>query len=180
MRLGFRVLTGISLVALVLSSACGRKGPPKPPETFAPRAVETFTLRGTVEGVALQWRAPQLQADGEVLTDLERFRIYRADFVEEGKPDFDPLAEIPYEGPLPEDEEDQKDSFKDLQKSKASSTEVTIVEYLDETPQPGRRYLYYVVPFGSGRTPGAPSQTLMVTFIGEASQVELYLNQNKK
>lgn len=173
-----KFLTAVLTITIILSIiGCGRKRPPKVPELFAPAQVLQFRAIGSIEGVGLQWQAPQRQANGEPLTDLSRFDVYRAELSEDDDPDFDTLAEIPYVGPQLEeiDEEQKRDSLKGLKIAKKEKQEIVMVNYLDTTTEPGQRYLYYVVPHGGGRMPGVQSPTLLVIFIGEASQVELYV-----
>ena len=167
-----------SLFVLLSTTACGRKAAPKAPELFAPAPVKHFRLQGTVQGVRLEWQAPQRKANGDPLNDLSRFEIFRAEFVDEQEPDFDTLSELEYAGPQLEevDEEQKRDTFKGLSAgAKKPKIEAVMMNYLDKTTVPGKRYLYYVVPYGSSRVSGIASPTLLVTFVGEASQVELFV-----
>ena len=168
----------VLLLVLLVTTACGRKAAPKAPELFAPAPVRHFRLQGTVEGVRLEWQVPQKKANGDPLNDLSRFEILRAEFVDEQDPDFDTLSELEYVGPqLDEvDEEARRDTFKGLSAGvKKPKQEAVMMNYVDKTTVPGKRYLYYVVPYGSSRVSGIASPTLLVTFVGEASQVELFV-----
>lgn len=169
-------LIGVLLLSVAFSS-CGRAGAPRPPEFFAPAQVGNFTASGSVNGVRLQFTAPQSQANGESLIDLEYFNIYRAPYSESGRPDFDLLSRIPYTGPkLEEKEEDPlKNTPKSLKPSGPRRAEAIVVQYLDAEVEPGLRYLYYIEAVNDSGVRGLPSPTLNVTFIGEASQVELFV-----
>ena len=173
-----RVVVVLILVFAVCCGAvgCGRAGAPKPPEYFAPATVTLFSATGTVNGVRLQFKSPDKQQDGDALTDLTGFEVYRADFVDEERPDFDRIAFVPYTGPLAKKEEDEKtkNTPKGLKRDKEKSTAAIIVQYQDPKVKAGSRYLYYVEPVNEDGVNGVASPVLNVRFVGEASQVELY------
>jgi fibronectin type 3 domain-containing protein len=69
----------VVLLAVLALVACGKKGPPVPPETRWPQPVTEFT--GTVgeNAIELAWTNPSRRADGKPLRDLTRLRVFRAD-----------------------------------------------------------------------------------------------------
>lgn len=144
----------------VLLAACGKKGPPRPPEAIAPDPIEFFEARGTVDGVQLRWQAPQRDASGEPLTDLAGFVVQRNRYSKERSPDFEEIALIEVR---PEDGEEQAPSRKPVSYA-----------YEDSDVQPGSQYEYMVLPINDDGVEGRPASVLRVTFIGEASVVETF------
>lgn len=157
------------IIASLFFIACGRKGAPKPPENFAPTQVQFFQARGTVDGILLTWAKPEKKADGEELDDLERFAVMRAVYEKDRAAEFDELTEIAYIAP----EKPEKDEAA-ATRSEKEEEEIEEFSFLDEKVSPGQKYVYYVVAFNEDNVGGRPSQSFRVTFIGEASQVELY------
>lgn len=83
MRRTLRAIARLGLaVALVagalLTPACGRKTPVRPPEFVAPAAITDLTATNAVGGVSLGWRRPRQTADGKPLFDLDAFVVERA------------------------------------------------------------------------------------------------------
>ena len=169
----------------ILIAGCGRKTPPKPPEEFAPRQVEFFEVSGTVDGVELRWAAPKLKADGTSLDDLDHFRVMRAIYQSKRAPRFKKLAHLEYQGlqdgsKVDGQEEKKKGmGFAGLapSKKKGSDEVVEQFQYLDEQVEPGVRYVYYVAPYNRNGVGGELSPLLSVVFVGEASQVELFVDE---
>jgi predicted phage tail protein/predicted small lipoprotein YifL len=64
------------LVALPLA-ACGRRGPPVPPETRLPAAVQDLTVNVLGEGVTLTWTLPRIRVDRSPIKELGRTEVYR-------------------------------------------------------------------------------------------------------
>ena len=63
------------LVALCMTAACGKKGPPRAPRAVIPPAVSD--LRADAEGsrIELSWSIPR--RDGDVVEGIEGFQIFR-------------------------------------------------------------------------------------------------------
>jgi hypothetical protein len=60
-------------------SACGRVGPPLPPERVAPAPVSDLGAVVIDRGVELRWTLPNRRADGKRLQDLAIVHVFRAD-----------------------------------------------------------------------------------------------------
>jgi hypothetical protein len=73
-----RGLLPLLATVLLMSSACGRKTPVRPPEFVAPAAVTDLTAANTSAGVAVSWERPKQTADGQRLLDLDAFAVERA------------------------------------------------------------------------------------------------------
>ena len=73
-RISFGVVFCVLLLLLV-GQGCGRRGNPKPPELTAPGAVTFLTARASVDGVTLEWQAPETDAAGEPVKGLDSFKI---------------------------------------------------------------------------------------------------------
>jgi hypothetical protein len=63
---------------LALAGACGRVGPPRPPEYVIPRSAEPVEVESSADGVKVTWRRPREYVDGEPLDDLAEFVVLRA------------------------------------------------------------------------------------------------------
>jgi hypothetical protein len=131
--------------------SCGRKGPPKPPEDFAPSPVLNLNVEGTVSGVSLTWEAPPVDPDKdeEDLKDLRGFIVQRSPYTKENDAEFDQLGSMQVTDPTQ-----------------------TKFSFVDKSPEPGKIYNYQVLPYNVDRVNGEPGQTLRVTFLGESSRVE--------
>lgn len=154
------------LVALGLAlAACGKVGPPVPPERRVPQPV--MDLRGVVEngGIDLSWTNPTRRVDNTRLRDLTVVRVFRAEDAGVGEPKpalrarrriagYTEVATIrlgaPANAPAPE----------------APVVQGNAVRMIDRRGlTPGRRYSYVVLAEdGQGRV-SPPSPRLTLTLI---------------
>lgn len=58
-------------------AACGKVGPPQPPEILIPRVVSDLTSRQIGAGVRLSWTLPALNTNGSKATTNRRIEVYR-------------------------------------------------------------------------------------------------------
>jgi len=144
---------------LLTLSACGRKGPPKPPEDFAPNPVLNLNVEGSTSGVKLTWETPPIDPDKdeEDLKALAGFVINRSPYSKEGKDNFDQIGK--------------------LEVKLATDTKFS---FIDEKVEPGKIYNYQVRPFNVDRVNGEPGQTLRVTYLGENSRVERIILETER
>jgi hypothetical protein len=77
-RIALRGLALTLLASALLTPACGRKTPVRPPEFVAPAAITDLAATNTVAGIALGWGRPRQTADGKPLFDLDAFVVERA------------------------------------------------------------------------------------------------------
>jgi hypothetical protein len=66
------------VVAVCITSACGRKTAIKPPEFVAPATIASLAAHNTADGIRLTWRRPATYADGSRMEDLGAFRLERS------------------------------------------------------------------------------------------------------
>ena len=139
------------LVLIIAVSGCGRKGPPKPPEDFAPNPVLNLNVEGSVTGIKLSWEAPPADPDKdeEDLKALSGFVVEKCLYSKEGDDDFQEIGEIKIQV--------------------ATETKFT---FNDTKVEPGKIYNYQVRPFNVDQVNGEPGQTLRVTYLGQNSRVE--------
>lgn len=149
----------ILMLLICFGFGCGKKGPPKPPENFAPAVVMFFSADGVVDGVNLSWQEPESKANGEDLDDLVGFVVMKRAHLKDGKSRYRKLAEIPAKKPA--------DSNKQTDETVKLSYRV-----LDREVEPGKRYEYYVTAYNEDSVEGVWSPVLRVTFVGESSIVE--------
>ena len=74
------ILKVCTLFVLLSLTACGKYGPPLPPERLAPKPVQQLVVKGGAEGVKISWDAPERDIRGKALQSLDGFRVYRAQF----------------------------------------------------------------------------------------------------
>jgi predicted small lipoprotein YifL len=68
---------GVFLLTVITLSACGRKGPVRPPLAALPLAPTEFTIAQQGEDFLLAWTIPDKNQDGGSAEDLNGFRVYR-------------------------------------------------------------------------------------------------------
>jgi len=80
----------------MLLSGCGRKTPPLPPQRVVPQAIDDLRFILGEKGVELRWSYPQRTEQGERLTGIEEFDIFRAVVAPE---DYCPQCPLPFGPP---------------------------------------------------------------------------------
>lgn len=65
------------IVALLILSACGRKGALMPPEALVPAAVQDLKVQQSGELFRISWSAPSKEKGGRPLRDLSGFRLFK-------------------------------------------------------------------------------------------------------
>lgn len=147
-----RLIQTLTVVVLLLCGlqACGRKGSPKPPETTAPGAVENVVVKGSVHGIDLSWNAPQANASGAAITDLEQFVVKRREFTGDAQTHFENMAEVPFD--------------------KAAAGKRYMIH--DDAVAPGKTYEYMIYAENDGGVLGVSAGTQRVIFRGSTSVVE--------
>lgn len=169
----------IALIAIVLSSACGKYGPPLPPESLSPRPVQELTARAETDGVRFEWKAPSEDIRGKELKTMTGYKILRKDFT--GEKD---LIASKYEYELVGEVEDthviERDRIREELRSKNIPSHRAKVddalkqfEFLDTAVEPGRTYLYRIVPVNQGSVEGEFDKFVKVSFKGDSSDVTL-------
>jgi hypothetical protein len=80
MILNFRSLSFVILfLAISVLPGCGRKTALIPPQDMVPEAVKDLQYSLDQNGVNLQWSYPVKMANGEPLTVIESFEVFRAE-----------------------------------------------------------------------------------------------------
>jgi predicted phage tail protein len=72
-----RAALALALLLALPLAACGRRGPPVPPETRLPAAVQDLTVNVLGEGVTLTWTLPKIRVDRSPIKELGRTEVYR-------------------------------------------------------------------------------------------------------
>ena len=153
------VLTMALVLGAPIMQACGKKGAPRPPEALAPGPVQFLSGKALVDSIVLEWQAPESNASGDPLSDLQRYVVKRSDYLKEEAPDFEELGEI----------------LADEVPKPASSTVPAQIRFVDGTVEAGRKYEYIVVGENESGVEGGAVNVVRVTFIGESSIIENYL-----
>jgi predicted small lipoprotein YifL len=135
----------LSLPFLLAASllACGRKGPPLPPEDVVPQTISDLTAANVAEGIQLSWSRPLNCADGTRLTDLAGFFIERAVGTQPRTP-FSRLAVL---------EVGDRDRFRQVKQ----------FQHVDRDTNAETTYQYRIVSFTLDRYFSAPSNVITIT-----------------
>ncbi len=137
----------VTLLALGLSFACGKKEGPLSPDLVLPSSVKEFRLFQDGESLLASWVFPPTNQLGQPLTQLEGFRLYRCAIPGTSPaagcaPDFVLLADI------------------DLAYPKVGEVQGERVVYRDRNLTPGKCYSYRVAAYGHGGGLGSWSKVL--------------------
>lgn len=174
-----RLLSSAVLLALVVLSGCGRFAPPIPPEKVAPQAVGDLTATATEKGVLLKWTTPESDRRDKPLRFIDGFSVFRKDIrinkdVTNDEIPFELLSEI--QDKAIEDRERRREEAKNIgaisRRVKLDPT-LSAHEYLDETLEMNKTYLYKVVPTNQGGVEGEVRQFVSITFRGLASDIAM-------
>lgn len=153
-----RRLLALGVAALALG-ACGKKGPPVPPEVRLP--VMPAAVRGAIDDktIVVSWTAPGTRIDGSRLRRVARYHVYRREEQDTGAPKsamlssgrvvgYDEVATIRTDAPAP---------------ATVQGSSVTWVDR--QALAPGRRYVYVVTAEDELGRSSAPSERLVVPFV---------------
>lgn len=171
------------LLGMVLSFAllgCGKFGPPLPPEAFAPKAVENLETSVQMEGVTLRWQSPSENRRGQELAAIDGYAVYRSlidDFESYIEDPFDASEKLAF---LPDTHIAVRDELRDAAREKGLPTRKIKVDgtlrmfsYLDKDLEPGREYVYMIVPMNQDGEEGEVSQYIRILFRGDSSEVRI-------
>jgi predicted small lipoprotein YifL len=140
-------------------AACGRKGPPVPPEDRVPMRPNAVNATVLPNAIVVEWTNPVRRVDGSRLQDVALARLYRRDDGGAGEPraairdgerivGYTLLAVI------------------DLARPQLATVQGNRVRYVDRAGLiAGRRYTYVVTATDSLERTSAPSERLSVAFI---------------
>jgi fibronectin type 3 domain-containing protein len=165
-RLALLLLAG--LVAGT-AAACGRKGPPVPPERRIPAAVQDLSARVVADGVRLAWTLPRIRADRSPLREVRRTEVHRR--LETGEAADPPRPAVLafgglFGGPpaLPGFERVADIVLAEVAPDGPTAVQGGQVAHTDRGGlERGRRYTYVVVAVDEQGRPSAPSNRVVVT-----------------
>lgn len=153
-----RRLLALGVAGLALA-ACGKKGPPVPPEVRLP--VMPAAIRGAIDdgSIVVTWTAPGTRIDGSRLRRIALYHVYRREEEDTGSPKaamlssgrivgYDEVATIRSDSPAP---------------ATVQGSSVTWVDHRGLGP--GRRYVYVVTAVDEIGRSSAPSERLVVPFL---------------
>ena len=153
-----RRLLALGVAALALA-ACGKKGPPVPPEVRLPAV--PAAVHGSIDeqAVVVSWTAPGTRMDGSRLRRISRYRVFRREEDAAAPPKsamlssgrvvgYDEVATIATDAPAP---------------ATVQGSSVTWVDH--RALSPGRRYVYVVTAEDELGRSSAPSERLVVPFL---------------
>ncbi|MDC0358178.1 hypothetical protein OAO01_05120 [Oligoflexia bacterium] len=175
----FSVSIVLVLTMTVFFSACGRLGPPLPPEAFSPQAVQYLETFPELHAVRFAWESPGGDLRGQELESMDGYRIYRrellkeADLVED-EDEFEIITSV--EDKHVKVREELRDAAKLAGKPArniSAEPALKIFEYTDSDVQPGKTYLYKIVPFNQDDVEGQVLQLVRVLFRGESSEIAI-------
>ena len=169
---------------VLLLCSCGRFGPPKPPEDFAPKSVSSIEAKATADSVTISFKSPEKDIHGKELKSLEGYRIYRVketDIKSDGAIDryLTEVATID-DNSLAEREEQRKAAREANQLSHRIKVpdEKRNFNFEDKDLKVGEVYIYRIEAFNQGGVKGKPSQLIKVLFKGEQSDIFIVPNED--
>jgi len=165
--------------ACIFITACGRYGPPLPPEVLAPKAVSGLHVQGEEAGIKFAWTAPRVDQRGKELKSLDGYRLYRKVLVRPSDATnkdvkFLLLATIEdHHVDLREEKRrEARAQGKPVRRIQAP-TNATKFEYSDRAVVRGITYLYKLVPFNQEDVESVTPSITTVSFDGANSQITL-------
>ncbi|MHB8067953.1 MAG: fibronectin type III domain-containing protein [Desulfobaccales bacterium] len=135
------------LLGLLLLTGCGKKLAPIPPDAVLPAAVRDFRLTQEGDALVLSWLFPKENLLGQPLTQMQGFRVLRAELK-----GLEPTLPYPEEFVLLADI--------DLAYPRMGEVRGETVIYQDRNLVPEKRYYYRVAAYDQERYEGAWSRTL--------------------
>ena len=174
-----------TLLCFVLTlslTACGKYGPPLPPEALSPRAVAELEAIAASDGVKFTWRGVDNDRRGKELKDLGGYKIYRREIniahevsdKTDKESEYQLLATIEdkHIAELRRIREEALAAGKPARRLKVNDA-LKAFQYVDASAQNGTIYLYRLVPFNQGQVEGQVNKIVKVLFKGEASEIHL-------
>ena len=169
------------MFTIVALSACGRYGPPLLPEDLAPQAINNLSVSAETGGVRFAWQSPRNDRRGKELKSLGGYRLYRkelaaldanqrGDEVHPDSPEFEMVVTIQdtHVAELAERREQARAAGLPSRKLKPVK-ELMEFEYLDTAVDPGKIYVYKLVPYNTAE--GGIGNLVRVVFQGTASLI---------
>ncbi len=135
------------LLGLLLLAGCGKKLAPIPPDAVLPAAVRDFRLTQEGDALVLNWLFPRENLLGQPLTQIQGFRVLRAELK-----GLEPALPYPEEFALVADI--------DLAYPRMGEVRGESAIYQDRNLVPEKRYYYRVAAYDQAGYPGAWSRTL--------------------
>ncbi|MFN8389077.1 MAG: hypothetical protein U0136_02160 [Bdellovibrionota bacterium] len=165
-------------VVVLLSFGCGRKGAPKPPEEGAPDAVQFLTAKADVNSVVINWAAPDVDASGNKLKNLDAFIVKKAVVVGIKAASPTKVARIDAAdvvAPSPTGQPATAPAPAGGQGAAGlGAPKRTVKQYgfKDTDVQVGKTYQYSITPINTDGVEGAADRMIRVKFQGESSTIE--------
>jgi predicted small lipoprotein YifL len=146
-----RTIETLLWTILVISffAACGKKGPPLPPESNIPAAVSDLQAWSREGAVFLGWTVPSRNVEGSKFEDLLGFRVFRLDrsldsSCPECPANFRPVVEI------------------DIDYPRGARIEGGKVLWQDATIKPRNEYTYFVLAYNFYKAPSPESNRVKI------------------
>jgi hypothetical protein len=160
-----RVLVSLGLVAPLALAACGRRGPPVPPERRLPAAVSDLAASVVSEGVRLTWTLPRIRVDRSPIREVTRAEVYRR-LEEPGATEPTRPAVVTFGGlfggptELPGFERVANITLKEPKPAEVAGGTVSYTDAQGLTL--GRRYTYVVIAVDDQGRPSPPSNRVAI------------------
>ncbi|NMC63002.1 MAG: hypothetical protein GYA55_07520 [SAR324 cluster bacterium] len=167
-------------IVLILSSlilSCGRYGPPRPPEVFAPKAVSELLVTPASDKLTFQWKSPEKDLRDKELKSLDGYYVMRA-----SEKDVKNSSELEKSlvkiGEVDDPNVKERDKLRKEAREKGEisrrvhiPSEKKIFTFEDKDLNVGETYLYRIIPFNQGDEKGKASSIVKVLFKGEQSDI---------
>ena len=140
-------MAAAGLILMAITTGCGRRGAPRPPEDVLPATIADLAARNVDSGILLTWSRPNRYVDGSSMVDLGHFSIDRSPGPL-GGPDFGEIARI---------EVEDRDRFR----------QVKSFRFVDRSVAPGASYRYQVTSRTTDGYVGSPSNQVSIDRVGK-------------
>ncbi len=169
----------VCILFLVIVNGCGRYDEPLPPESFAPEMVRELTVRADTNGVTFDWKSPHSDRRGKELETLDGYEIYRKPIGKQSDIVSTDIEETKI-GAVIDSSVTSREEARKVARAEGkigrrikSDPSLEAFTFTDSTAEPGKEYVYTVVPINQGGVKGAPGVPIKVIFKGEASEIAL-------
>ena len=178
MMMARNILRFISLTVTILSIGCGKYGPPVSPEATAPSPTLALDVKGGIEGIKINWKAPDTDNLGRELKTIDGYHVYRKELIDPLGTDILDPKEYKLVASVVDTHLLELKKLRDEAKEKNLPTrkvkvadEAKQFTFTDNVVSSGKIYLYKIIPFNQNGVDGEPGQIVRVFFRGESSQV---------
>lgn len=170
------------ILSLVSLSACGKYGPPLPPEAVSPSTISKLEVKASDNSIAFNWEAPDSDQRARPLKSIDGYRVYRKQISKRGDI---ADADVSYSllGEIKDSHLVQLNKLRMEAEAKGQpthrvKTDPNMSKFAFEDPrlQLGAQYIYRIAPYNQGNIEGRVAKLVKVNFNGAKSEISMINN----